>query len=388
MEKVERLAYKKGETPYCNTGSLTTTEPVFTMPENGLRALIDWVSITFKHISLDDVFQIVKLPKDLWTFHDKGFSGYEYHCSYKSMKIAFGTPENALDMGIHLNFSGEACREYEEEFNHELNWADFFALVMNFNYKFTRLDLAVDDFKGYFTIKELYLKGKEGCVSVRKVKEATYFEKFNLKTGLSNGETLYIGKGDRVYRFYDKLAERRSKGYETIKGLEFWNRYEVQLRSDLATAACEMIAYENYDYGKFVKGILASNMSVKIKNENDSNRSRWKNVEWWDEFLGECETIELTQIAKDPTIEKKFNWVDSQVSKSLAMIYESFDHDRNVIDYLIEKGSRKIEKKERQEIQEFQKREHLKYLMKDDMYQYLENSDDYKEKSLATPPQH
>ena len=250
MVEKSNLYQKNKNTPSSNTGCLTPNKLPFTLPSNGLRALIDWVSVTFKNISVDEVFQIIKLPLDLWTLQDHGYNGYQYSAVYKSMKIMWGTPDGTLDMGIHIDFSGEACREYEQEFNHELNWSEFFALIMNFNYKFTRLDLAIDDFKGYFTINQLYKKGKNGCVTVKRIKEARYFETFDLETGLSKGETLYIGKGDRIYRFYDKLNERRSKGYETIEGLEFWNRYEVQLRNDLATSACQMLAYENYDFGK------------------------------------------------------------------------------------------------------------------------------------------
>lgn len=378
---------QKLDTPSRNTGCLRTNEEPFIMPANGLRALIDWVSITFKHLSIDELFQIVKIPEEKWTFQEKSYKGYLYSATYKSIIIGYGTPDSCLDMGIHINFSGEGCRDYESEFNNELNWADFFALVMNFNYKFTRLDLAIDDFKGYFTINDLYKKGKEGCVSVKRVKEALYFDNFNLKDGQSKGESLYIGKGDRMYRFYDKLNERRSKGYETLEGITFWNRYEVQLRADLATSACKMIAYENYDYGNFVKGILASNMDVKIKSETDSKRSRWESVGWWKDFLGECEKIELTQVAKDPTMEKKFEWVNSQVTKTLAMVYESFDYDRNVIDYLLERGVNKIEKKDKQMIEEFKENKELKHLMKDSMMSFLYDSDEYKEKSLITPPQ-
>lgn len=364
-------------TPYCNTGCLTPIKEPFTVPKNGLRALIDWVSVTFKNISKNDVFQIIKLPENLWTMNDHGFNGYMYSASYKSIKMMWGTPEGTLDMGVHIDMSGEACREYEQEFNHDLDWSEFFALIMNFNYKFTRLDLAIDDFKGYFTIKQLYKKGKNGCVTVKRIKEARYFETFDLETGLSKGETLYIGKGDRVYRFYDKLNERRSKGYETIEGLDIWNRYEVQLRSKMATAACEMLAYQNYDFGSFVKGILSSNMDVKIKNENESHRDRWKSVKWWTDFLGECEKIELSQVSKDPTIEKKFEWVSNQVTKTLAMLYESFDYDRNVIDFLLERGVDKIEKKDKQIIEEFHSNKELKHLMKDSMLNYLYENENY-----------
>lgn len=375
------------DTPSCNTGYLKTSKHPFIMPENGLRALIDWVSVTFKNVSLNDVFQIIKLPENLWTLHTHGFNGYMYAATYKSMKIMWGTPDGTLDMGIHIDFSGEACREYEQEFNHELNWSEFFALIMNFDYKFTRLDLAIDDFKGYFTIKQLYKKGKNGCITVKRIKEARYFETFDLEKGLSKGETLYIGKGDRIYRFYDKLNERRSKGYETLEGIDFWNRYEVQLRSKMATSACEMLAYQNYDFGSFVKGILASNMDVKIKSNTDSKRDRWKSVGWWKNFLGECEKIELTQVAKDPTMQKKFEWLNNQVTKTLAMVYESFDYDRNIIDYFLEKGVDKIEKKDKQLIDEFHKNKEMKYLMKDSMMQYLISNDNYNEKSISSFPE-
>ena len=83
----------------------------------------------------------------------------------------------------------------------QFDWSKFFfALVLNFEHKFTRLDIAIDDFDGLFTIKQLYNKAKKGHMTVSKVKTARYFEEFEIDTGATMGQTLYIGKTNQIIK--------------------------------------------------------------------------------------------------------------------------------------------------------------------------------------------
>ena len=57
-------------------------------PTNGVRALIDWVSLTFRNVhDLTSVCQILNLPVDLFEIHDKGLNGYENMATYKKIQI-------------------------------------------------------------------------------------------------------------------------------------------------------------------------------------------------------------------------------------------------------------------------------------------------------------
>lgn len=337
------------KTPYCSTGSVDTNQ-------NTLRALVDWVSITFLEVqSWEKITRILSLPDSEFLVQNKGFNGYQNTAKYGNIMIAFNEHGSNSNMGVHLNMNGQACREFEHLFEKDVNWSLFFRLVMAENVNITRLDVAIDDFKGYFTIDQLYRTAKNGCMTAKRIKKARRFEEFFLQDGATCGQTFYVGKSDWVIRFYDKLEERKNKGKDV--SVDFWNRYEIQLRSDVAFQAVDYLAYNEIELGNFVKGFLKDKIDFKIKNKKDSNRSRWKSKKWWLKFLGDIENISLTQQAPDMTIEKKYNWINKQVSKSLYMLTESFQDEDALIDFIKLKGKDNINKNDIRQIEEFKNSE-------------------------------
>lgn len=340
-------------TPYSNTGSMDTT-PI------PLRALVDWVSITFLDVkNWQNIVQIMNLNIDDFEVFEQGSKGYTHTAISGAIKILFndvtreysGTRRVREDMGIHLNMSGQACREYEQKFGYDIDWSMFFALVLNFRHNVTRLDVAIDDFQQYFTIKQVYSCAKRGCMTATRVKKARAFEEFFIEDGLTAGMTFYVGKGNWLIRFYDKLEERKNDGQE-VK-VDFWNRYEVQLRSKIATEAMRYLAYTDNELGTFVKGFISAKIDFKVKNKTDKNKSRWKSTKWWLKFLDDVEKLPLTQIAPDMTIEKKFRWFDTQVDKTFAMLLQSFPSERLLIKFLKERGIERITENEKREIEKF-----------------------------------
>ena len=49
---------------------------------------------------------------------------------------------------------------------------------MNFSHKFSRLDIAIDDFQGYFTIEQAYRCAKKGCLVAQRVQKVRSYEEF------------------------------------------------------------------------------------------------------------------------------------------------------------------------------------------------------------------
>lgn len=359
-------------TPCSNTGYLNTEYSYIDVPENGMRALIDWVSITIKDINYLDAIDLLNLPSKNFEIMNSGYHGYANHARFGEIIVAWGTPPRAPDMGIYIVMSGSACRQYEHYFDLDLNWSTFFALILNFNHKFTRLDLAIDDFKGYFKIRKLYLAGKKGHINVARTKSARYFEQFNLDTGFTEGETLYIGKSNQIFRFYDKLGERTCKGYQVQDNIKFWNRYEIQLRDAIATDAARILAYEVFTIGEFVKGVIKAKMDVKKPDKNQKNKARWDTQKWWADFIGDVEKVQLSQIAPDPTIEKIGNWIDKQVVSSLATYFEAFDYDTRIIEYFFEKGFEKQNKRHEDMLIQFDDNHIYKQKKLQEIEQYFE----------------
>lgn len=356
------------ETPYGNTGCVDTEA-------NGLIACVDWVQVTLKSLqNLQEACDLLRLPISSFEIRKSGFLGYNQSAKFGNIIIGW-EPLSPIQngRGVHISMSGQACREYEKYFDLEMNWSEFFALVMNFEHNFTRLDIAIDDFKGYFSIAQLYRTAKAGCMTAQRVKKARNFETFNIDDGKTDGQTLYVGKSDWMFRFYDKKAERSNAGYDLEDYLKCWNRYEIQLRGKLATEAAHVLAFEQYSLGAFAKGFFSAKIDFKIKSKTDSNKSRWESKKWWLDFLGDCEKVHLSQVAPDPTIPKIKNWIGTQVDASFATLVKAFGNDSLIYDYFYYKGREKLGRRHENILEEFEKYPELKQEIWDEMVTYIQD---------------
>lgn len=356
-----------GCTPYSNTGYLDTEV-------NSLRALVDWVSVTFSSFqNLEQALEILQLPIDKFEIKETGFFGYKKSAKYGNMLIGWepvSASQNGL--GVHVAMSGQACREYERHFKLNMDWSEFFSRVMLQKHKFTRLDIAIDDFKGVMDVAVMYKTAKAGCMTAQRVKFADNWDHFRIKDGATEGQTLYVGRNNWMFRFYDKKNERLQKGLELPENITVWNRYEIQLRGDIANQAAHALAYEAYTFGEFARGFFSAKIDFKIKNKSDSNKSRWKSKKWWVEFLDGCEKIQLSQIAPDPTIPRIKNWIDYQVDTSFATLVKAFGNQSFVYDYFYYKGREKMGRKHENILEEFEQYPELRQQMLDEMIEYIQ----------------
>lgn len=354
--------------PYSNTGGVDTIE-------NGLIACVDWVQVTFKTFrNLQDACDILRLPISNFEIKETGFFGYRQSAKFGSILIGWDPSSPSQNgLGVHIAMSGQACREYEKFFDLNMNWSEFFALAMNFPHNFTRLDIAIDDFKGYFTIKQLYRTAKAGCMTAQRVKLARYFENFNIEDGKTQGQTFYVGKADWMFRFYDKKVERSQAGYDLEDYLNCWNRYEIQLRGELATQAAHILAFEQYSLGAFAKGFFSAKIDFKIKSKTDSNKSRWQSKKWWLEFLGDCEKVRLSQVAPEPTVPKIKRWIGTQVDASFATLIEALGDEKLVYDYFYFRGKEKMGLKHENILEEFERYPEEKKFIVAEMKEYTKS---------------
>lgn len=351
------MTEKNLETPVTNRG-------VITPDQHSLIATVDWFSCTFKNIqNWKEVCGVFCLDSTLFTEQDKGRNGYKKSAVWQSITICYeGTPE----MGIFVDLSGQACREYELTFQKTgFSWQSFFDYLLGYDINVTRLDLALDDTAGYFTLKQIENKIKTGCV-VSKFRTGRNFEEFLLETGDTLGQTIYFGKSDIMIRFYDKLEEREAKNYALKHEIDFWQRTELQIRKDRAMQACKIIS-QGGNLGEYICGILRNYLSFKIKG-TQKQRYKWDNCKWWEIFLGSAEKIKLTEVHPFPSIIKKKEWIDTQVSSSLATVYEALDDDGLFLDYVLALGKIRMSKAQKELANDFRNnsfsRKHLRAEMK------------------------
>ncbi|MEN3156745.1 replication initiation factor domain-containing protein [Priestia aryabhattai] len=332
---------------YSNRGAQNTYK-------SGLRACVDWVQATFKNVEVSQLItDILKLDFDSFYEAERGSLGYKKCKKYGHISVFYDGKE---DMGVHLQMTGQGCREYEAL--GKSTWKELFFDSFCYNVNFTRLDIAIDDFEGYFKISSLKRKIKDRLL-VSKFKDATNIEKVNIDTGESKGETIYYGSSQsRIQiRMYEKNFERKNKGHELEEGLKVWNRTEVQARDERANKIAEIIMLNeegSETVGQVVAGILKYYLRFTVKGK-DSNRSRWKTAPFWDKFLGNVEALRLTDVAPDRTVEKTFNWVSNQVAPSLAVLMEAYEGDMDILKRFALEGKERLTDKEYKMIEAFKK---------------------------------
>lgn len=303
--------------PNSNTGAIGT---------NGLNTLIDWVSFTLKE-PLESVFQLLKIPGSEFVKMKRGLNGYLGHVKRGSISVLYdGQCDN---MGVHVMMTGMGCREYENI--HGNIWQELFQKVLNKGGHFTRLDTAIDDYKGYFKIDDIAEK-------VRKREVKSIFRKADVRVsyGLNelegnNGMTVYFGSNSSMIkvRMYEK-SKQMGVDY-------FWNRVEVETRDERAHELAKEIVKTD-DLGKLVAGVLKRYLNF-CEPSNDSNKSRWDISEWWDIYLGDVEKVKLTVKKVQRTLSQVTAWVERQVSPSLALMKEKMGkHFHSYVQYLVYSG--------------------------------------------------
>lgn len=332
--------------PYCNTGAQRTEE-------NGLRACVDWVQVTLKIVTPEQlILDILGLNPEEFYEAENGQYGYRRAKRFGNIAVFYDGRE---DMGIHLQISGQGCREYESL--ERKTWKQLFYDLVCYKAQFTRLDVAVDDFEGYFKISSLIRKIK-GQELISKFKTATRIEKIDIESGESKGNTIYYGsESSRIQiRMYEKDKEREGKGHELEKDLKCWNRTEIQARNERAQKIAELILLNEEGsevIGEIVTGILKNYLRFVVKDKKDSNRRRWKTAPFWDKFLGNVEKLRLTNISPDRTVQRTYDWIDKQVAPSLAVLFHAFEGDMDVLKRFILEGSERLTEKEHDMIKRY-----------------------------------
>lgn len=326
--------------PSSNRGAINTSE-------SGLIALVDWLQVTFKNeILLLKIFDVLGMDKKDFT-EINGLYGYRQGYTFNGIFIFYQGFK--LDMGIHLQITGTGCRFLEQI--DDFDWIDFFRKIDRFReYNVTRLDIALDDFQGIFTIEQIIRKVKRRELASRFPKTRR-IETLDNSTGMSEGKTLYWGRPTSrlQIRMYEKNHERRNKGVD--HDYEIWNRTELQLRKERAKVMFNILLNKtDSDFANEVKSVLKHYLRFLVRGK-DTNRNRWKTWTKWEKFLGEVDRIKLTISKPEKDLIDSYIHMEKQYSATLAMLDEAgLD-----INDLIEIGKEKMKEKHKQKIREYKK---------------------------------
>lgn len=312
--------------------------------ENGLECTIDWISFTIFSISdVKDVLRAFGYIEAEFFEAPKGAMGYKKMLLGNDSTVRILSNGNE-DMGIHVDVSGSSVGDFIEHYTNTL--ADYKVpfcpgekvLDMDLNVlkslmeyilsigQFSRLDIAIDDHKPYFTLKQL-----DKVIDGHFYRSNWRTNKVVVERGAENaisGYTAYFGRrdGDIMLRVYDKQLERIGTPEESD---EPWVRWELELKG----------AYADNAASKLVHGIAIDSLAVgilgnylEIVKPHGQNRSRWPVDKRWKAFLGAFKGMTVCIHRTESSIQQKKDWILRQVAPTMSGIILA-DFDKIIASY-------------------------------------------------------
>ena len=250
-------------------------------------------------------------------------------------------------MGVHFEFTGQGCRILEQD----RDWSDWFNLLNDLNARYSRIDIALDDFIGLLDFDLMEDKIKKGEVislsRTRNIDSSLDFKKAEKldNNGNSKGKTIYFGNRQSLMmiRFYDKKKEQEEK--KLFCSYDFWQRYEIVLKREKATDFINKLK-TGVDFAELYLKVLAGLIRF-VDRGADKNKARWKTSEFWNTFIKNSEGVKLESKNLDPSLDKTIKWIDESVLTSLQLLIEvAKKGDLDLLELL--KNSRVREKSDRQ----------------------------------------
>ena len=278
---------------------------------------IDWVTVTFSH--LKDIADVSMVIQQIGKFEDyftqtvHGMRGYQTHFAIENIKLSVIGNAYSEHMGACLDMSGSGCRLFEKlsiQIGIENPWIEFFKICLKNGGRFTRIDIAHDEFAFdidtplSYSIETMDKYTRNGQLR-SPLRSGKNIESRNLSNGKGTGQTLTYGSraSNLVIRFYDKLLESIANGSTYNQNIVKWNRGELEFRRDKAHLIVSTIIKEEGINNVF-KGVMKEHLTF-LEQGKDSNKSRWNTAKWWSDYICDINPIKLTIIPKTESLERK-----------------------------------------------------------------------------------
>lgn len=345
------------------TGSLTS--PGLGSPsERKLDVIIDWLEFTVHHYTISDVIKyLLELEEESFMKVPGGKNGYKNQKLWNegNIFILYNDDPETDRMGIHIIMSGTGCRFYEQK----KNLREMMANVMGIqeHYKFTRIDIAIDDRSGeLINFKKIAKAEEEETISSLWYK-TTYLREKRIADGVVLGRTLYFGsKKSKIFmRVYDKHLEQQKKQQHNkredstpLKEHVDWTRMEIVFREQRAQLLSRYLL-ETDDIGLLLKGTLRNYIRFlqKPRKSRDMRKRKWKTAPWYDKLLGDVEKLKLTVKPAEKSIEDMKRWINKQISPTIAAVMAANEGEIDWLYDLIINGSTRLKAKHKQAIAQY-----------------------------------
>lgn len=339
---------------------------------NGLEVGIDWLSFTIMNdYSVDDVVEILGVPRRLFIDMPNGANGYKCMIKYQGISVLFDGGKN---MGIHVDVPGSSIHTllsaYKETFlldtpfGHGYNLWDsvlssFCKSILQIGH-FTRIDLAIDDIGSKFFSTDSLDKYLDSgcCVSQWRTKVDT--KSSVISTLEKSGHTIYLGSStsDIRLRVYDKKLEQNGKySSDSDKYVSYeWVRWELQVRRKEKADVVARYFVENKSIGEVSMGILSHYLRIVDFNA-DTNKSRCPCIPQWSEFLDSVLCLKLTVKKKEKTLDEEMECFEHQYGRIVSKFVSAKYGDTSFLGDIAVRYSCKLTAQDKIDIEKHQRME-------------------------------
>lgn len=300
------------------------------------RIALDWLEFTLFYNKTDfdlnralDVATFVACCDDFEERRPAG--GYDVAVSVSGGGwIAWNTKHS--EFGLHVALPASALAHVAAKFGHvgfdgisDFDFRQYLAFIVaavpRFDLlKFSRVDLAFDDFSGLLNLSKIeglardYISGNDRTQILSNFKRGRLVEDF-----ATGGKTVYFGspKSDLQIRFYDKRIEQGLQ-----ESIEHWVRCEAQCRGNEANYIGWRIAMQSSI--DIPTEYLVKVLRFLDKTDLDKNKSRRRLADWWRSFTGDRTRLKFGMAGKYRTLETSQQWLKSAASGALGAVRAEF----------------------------------------------------------------
>lgn len=302
--------------------------------------LLDWLTFSGHFLNFDLCLKFLGIRdyKDEFTvcpgrwFYSTGLTYQNWITVYIGMK---GDCTAAC-----VNVSGRGCRFLEA--NSERTIYDILNDVNKLSdFNLSRADIALDAIGNNLSILQMIDDTRNGNFTCRS-------KFYNIMESCNDGVpgySIYFGKkGSNIFiNIYDKRGER---GF-SAEDCDNWTRIEIRLRHENAQGFLKSYINQGCDnIGYLYFGILNRYLRFLKPSENDTNKSRWHNADYWDMLLQHEDEI---KVFSQPGVEYDYSKFEDNFFRQSGSGIATYLKLHSVIDLQNEIALRQIEPNARQQ---------------------------------------
>lgn len=281
---------------------------------------LDYLRVQFPGLDVAYIMEkVLRIKPRFFLAEENHTYGYAKRFSIDQVWLFQANPEH-IEMGMLIQLGGQGCAQMEQFLKQQgRNWFEFLKCCIEHGGKFTRIDLAINDYDEFFKLSEVLdkLDNKEVVTKFRSYK--SLFES-DFDTGEKSGITIYLGSQSSLLYlcFYQKNYEIAKKQKKRLEDIAIKNRYEMRFAKEYADA----IGHELVDTGDMMgvaKGVLKSYIRF-LEPGQGQRRTNWPTWYKWQVFLDNTTEVLLYREEVPAFYERSLAWLQSSVAPTLKMV--------------------------------------------------------------------